>query len=170
LPVRFLKGAWQPFRKKRQKENEIETPIVVALIAAAVSLFVLLATHQLSKWRESSSRHAAACSKFRATVLDAVSEIPVAPEHWSNAVLSTIPGVCKTIEVAVREFRPFLRKERAIHLDAEWNALKEHCEEKIPKALSPAELMYGGGSAVARKAKEQVHAHIQNLLSLAAET
>jgi hypothetical protein len=52
----------------------------------------------------------------------------------------------------------------------EWNALKKLCEEQIPKALSPAELVHGGGSPVARSAKERFHVHANALLSLAKET
>lgn len=152
-------------------EKAVDTPSpYIPVAVAAISLGGIYLAHLFSKRRESITRHAAACSKFRAAVLSAVSGIPAATVHWDNQILSSLPTMCTTIGLAVDEFRPFVTGDRLAGLDNEWDALKQHCEDQIPKALSAAELMYGGGSPVAKSAKEQLHAHVKNLLSLAKET
>lgn len=99
-----------------------------------------------------------------------MSSVPPASEHWNNQVLSIFPEICTTIEVAVGEFQPFLSPKSGFNLEAEYIAFKQHCKEKIPKALSAAELMYGGGTVTAKESKQQFHKHIENLLCFATET
>lgn len=167
-------SAKEPGGSKEQETGERILNVPVPLVAAGVTVIgafgVAAVIHWLSKRREAATRRAASCSRFRAAVLSAVAAIPTASEHWDNQVLSSLSAICTTIGVAVGEFRPFVTSRHLVGLDNEWGALKKHCEEQIPKALSAAELMYGGGTPIAGSAKEKFHAHVQNLLSFAKET
>lgn len=145
-------------------------PIVAACITIAGAIFVAYLSHRFSKKRESIARHAAACSDFRAAIQAAVIEIPPANQHWSNEVLTTLPKTTIAIGLAVAVFSHHLRGKNRICFEGEWDAMKKHCDEKIPHALSSAEVLYGGGTAIKQEAKETFHAHVKALLAYAPQT
>jgi hypothetical protein len=148
----------------------VPVQIVAAGVTVSGAIGAAYLVHLFSRRRDRVTRRATACANFRTTVIAAVSGIPSAGAYWGNQVLSTLPAICTTIGVAVGEFRPFLAETDSMRFRAEWEALKQHCEETIPEALSSARLMYGGGSPAAREAKEKFHAYVQNLLSFAMQT
>lgn len=148
----------------------IPIPFIAAGITVAGAIGVAILAHKFSARREAIARTAAACVKFRGAIASVISGIPPADTYWDNKLLSTLPSLCTSIEIAVVEFRPFLASESRNRFDDEWKALKKHCEEQIPKALSDSEILYGGGPFVAKASKKQFSAHISNLLSFATET
>ncbi|OOG36809.1 hypothetical protein [Rhodanobacter sp. C05] len=144
-------------------------PVAVASIGVVGALIVAVINHHLSKRRESVARAAMAGAKFRGSVEASLADVPPADKHWSNEVLIAFPSMLQKLGIAVAEFKPFLPGETASSFESQWHALKAQ-EEKIPKALSAAELLYGGGSLVAKASKEEFHAVVKRLLSYAQQT
>jgi hypothetical protein len=117
-----------------------------------------------------SARHAAAAQTFRPAIRAAIDSIPLSDAHWNSDVISKFPVLCRDINRAVSEFNHFLPWYRRHSFCHVWQELKHHCDEEIPKALSAAEKIYGGGPAATALAKENFHVHVNKLLSYATYT
>ena len=143
--------------------------VVAALVAAAVTLFTVIAVHRLTLWRDLRSRRVQASAKFRAAIHSAIANVPPVSEHWGNSINPALSNVSASVSVAVTEFAPHTGFRKRV-LVQELELLKSHCVVELPKALSHAEILYGGGSLAAKEAKEQLYTHIQKLLSFADET
>ena len=96
--------------------------------------------------------------------------MPEPERHWGNPVLESMPEVVVNIGKAVAQFKPFIQGKRGEEFEDEWLNLKAHIVTQIPKALSTAEILYGGGTALARRSKEKFHEHVKRLLEFANET
>ena len=143
--------------------------VVAALVATAVTLFTVIAVHRLTLWRDLRSRRVQASAKFRAAIHSAIVNVPPVSEHWGNAVTPALSNATASIGLAVAEFAPHTGYRKQVIVQ-EFDLLKRHCVVELPKALSHAEILYGGGSSAAKEAKEQFYIHIQKLLSFADET
>ena len=147
----------------------VERNLVSVGVTAAVALFCVLAAHRLNLSREKRGRRAGAATTFRAAIRSAALMVPPASEHWEVTVVSALPSVCANIASAVDIFAPFA-VDRASRLHRELDLLTRHCTVELPKALSPAEKFYGGGSSAARAAKEKFYSHLEGLIACAGET
>lgn len=141
-----------------------------ALLVVVIALVGWFVVHRLSMQRERRSRHASACNAFRSKIISAVSRVPQADKHWGSEILEDMPKIVIEMGEAVSLFKLSLTKKRRNKLDSEWLDIKSHIETQVPKALSAAEVLYGGGSAMAKDAKVTFHEKIQNLLNFANET
>lgn len=144
--------------------------MLVVLITAAVSLFAVVATHQLAMRRDSRNRMMSAATNFRDAIRVATVGIPLATEHWGSDIVAHLPAVCRGIETAVFEFKnliPYRNRNRFLSV---WQELNRHCNEEMPRALSPAEKLYGGAPSAAFSAKEKFHHKLEKLLSFAKST
>ncbi|RYG97027.1 MAG: hypothetical protein EON58_10715 [Alphaproteobacteria bacterium] len=141
----------------------MDTKESLALMAAAVTLFGLLAAHRLHFWRDKQKWKADATSAFRMTLSASVSQIPASSEHWGNDVLEKMPSVLREIRVAVDQFAPTLAPRTASSFNKDFAKLRELVEVKLPKSLSSAEILYGGGQYVAKATKVEVHRCIEAL-------
>ena len=144
-------------------------PLTAVLIGAAIPLLGFIVVHRLNLSRERKSRLASACAAFRAAITFAASRVPEPEKHWENLVLDGMPQIVANIGTAVVQFKPFIQGKRRGEFEAEWLNLKAHIETQIPKALSPAEIMYGGGAAMARESKKKFHERVNRLLEFANE-
>ncbi len=149
--------------------NYSSTSIIAVVIAAGVALAVPVVNHILSRRRESAARLAAACTAFRKDIETAASVVPPASQGWGNEVVAALPTVCKSVETAAKTFSPFLPKDQRRKFLAAHKVFKLHCTEAIPKALSNAEIMYGGGASGAKAARQRFYSHLNGLLSYAQE-
>jgi hypothetical protein len=141
-----------------------------ALIGIVITLFGFIIVHRLSMWREKQSRRISACNSFRNTVIAVVSRVPHADKHWEKPILDDMPKFVVELGSAVALLKPSLSKTERKQLENEWLNLKSHIENQLPKALSAAEVLYGGGSEMAQKSKIKFHKQAQKLLNLANET
>lgn len=148
-------------------EQGVPVPILAAAITVVGAFAVAALVHFLSKRREVQGRAAAACSAFRGEIESVVSRVPPATEHWDHDSLASLSTICSEISVAAAKLAPFLEANTRTKLLTEVETLKLHCEENLPKALSPAEIIYGGGQIVAETVKRQFHDHVRTILSYA---
>ena len=114
-----------------------------------------------------------ASTKFRSAVLTSTSRIPGVNEHWGSEVVDQLPKICSDVKLAVFEFEPHLQgltNHKAQRFISDRESLERHCSEHVPKSLSAAEVMFGGGPSGALKAKEQFFGLVKQLLRQARET
>jgi hypothetical protein len=121
-------------------------------------------------WRNNlKSRQALAAAAFRTSILAAVADVPDASEHWGNEFLASLQSRLSTMGLAIATFAPFLNPISRRRFLQEWQTMRKHSEETLPKVLSAAEIHYGGAPA-ALQAKREFHAQVKDLLSHAQQT
>lgn len=102
----------------------MEIALTVALISAALALFAQLATHRLTGLRERQARRAAACSAYRAAVLEALRGLYPEPLDWPLNpldIVAVLEGRFAQMQAAGAAFRPYLRWVRRWQFDRAWN-------------------------------------------------
>lgn len=105
----------------------MEIAITVALIAAAVALFAPLAHHRLAVLRERHARHAAACSAFRASILEVLRGLYPEPVEWPvnpSDIVHALDGRFAGLQAAGAAFRPYLPLWRRWMFDRAWVAYR----------------------------------------------
>ena len=147
-----------------------ETESIYASITIVIMLFGYLAFHYLALYREKSSRFAVACNDFRVSLHEATSHIPEANKYWDNEILRSMPTIITSLELAVNKFKEHLSNKNKTSFIKEWANLKKQIEKQIPIAHSREELLYGGGTPMAKESKEKFHERLNNLLQHANET
>lgn len=105
----------------------MEIAITVALISAAVALFAQLATHRLAGLREQRVRRAAACSAYRAALLEALRGLYPEPLEWPPnplEIVTLLEARFAPMQAAGAAFRPYLRFFRRWQFDRAWNVFR----------------------------------------------
>jgi hypothetical protein len=105
----------------------MEIAVTVALIAAAVALFAPLANHRLAALREKRARHAAACSAYRAAVLEALRGLYPEPLDWPSDptdIVYVLEERFGALQAAAAAFRPYLPWWRRWQFDQAWDAYR----------------------------------------------
>ena len=139
-------------------------------VGAVLPLAGYLIVHWLNASREKTARYAAACKDFRTTIIATTADIPEANEHWDNCVLMRIPEVVRKLEIAVAIFAYFLPGSKKKNLHKAWDEMKTLLEEEIPKALSAANILYGGGPMSAPNVKARFYRLKESMLASADQT
>ncbi len=105
----------------------MEVAITVALISAAVALLAQLATHRLTGLREQQARRAAACTAYRAALLEALRGLYPEPLEWppdALEIVNVLESRFAPMQAAGAAFRPYLRWFRRWQFDRAWNIFR----------------------------------------------
>ena len=148
----------------------IENKLIISLVAIIVTLFGYIAFHRLALNRDKSSRFAEACNDFRKYLLETTSHIPDADKYWDNKILESMPEINNNLELAVKKFKEHLLKKDKTNFVKEWAILKKQIERQIPTAHSRQEILYGGGTPIAKEQKIKFHERLNKLLQYANQT
>jgi hypothetical protein len=142
----------------------METPIVVALIGAAVALFVALAAHRLSLWRERQTARRAANAKFMSVALAQFNGLYPHPTGWPANVEGHLRSIFSALSAAVAEFSLHLSSaEKAAFIEA-WRVYRlGHDGREIDQQCYDQYMGFGGMS----NPKHRFHLNVSALLSFA---
>lgn len=108
------------------RERKIETPIITALIALVGALFVALASHRLSLWRERNTHRRAAAAVFRKEFCLGIE--PVLRNEWTMQSDQMIKSALVKQQQAVEQFGFFLGWNRFRFYHA-WQKFRSFSEE-----------------------------------------
>ena len=143
------------------KESSIDTAVVAALIAAAVALFGLLATHRLALARESSSTLRSAAATFRDAFKDTLLNL-------RNSEISTARVVQQfraQHEAAIAAFQSYVPKNQRMQSEAAATHLSKVCDAY--KSVGVIGLFSSGLGPQALENRRTVVMSIERLLTFA---
>lgn len=160
----------------------MEIALTVALVSAAVALLAQLATHRLAALREQRARHAAACTAYRAAVLEALRGLYPEPLEWPAspfAIVQALEPRFTQMQVAGAAFRPYLRLFMRWQFDRAWNVFRHGDGRRssdrgnfwhyVPGPPGTARRGWLGTSAAPQDAQRMFRKNVDRLLRFASE-
>lgn len=158
----------------------MEIAVTVALIAAVVALFAPLANHRLASLREKRARHAAACSAFRAGLLEALRGLYPEPLDWPadpTDIVYVLEQRFAALQAAGAAFRPYLPWWRRWRFDQSWAEFRIGTPRRgdvarnfihyLPDVHAGAALMRRGGGEALAGAQAAFRRNVARLLKSA---
>jgi hypothetical protein len=106
---------------------KIDTTLTVSLIGLVGILFVAIANHRLTFWREREARRVNACQKFNSSIITSLSGLYPVPSNWPSHVNSTIrilESKFPALQAAVTEFRPYVPWYKKRSFDRAWRTYR----------------------------------------------
>ena len=119
------------------------------------------------------TRRIAACTNFRAAIINELGSIYPNPSAWPHDISGFLKSKFMNLQFAVTTFRPYVKDKTVF--DAAW--LRYYCaypnktkEQIYHHYLSSFDPLIGNQDMAGQKARSEFHKNVSSLLSCAGET